>query len=309
MALRLCSALLASTALLVVAGCGGGGAGTSSAVNGEPISLEQLAQSASTSADARSGRFSFDLSMTFPGADEPFAFAGEGAFDEASGRAAFAVDMSSFAQLLGGFVGGLAGPGAKDLPDFGDPEGWKIEIVQDGDVSYVKFPALDDQLPAGKSWIRASEGDAAGQAGFDFDELEQFAETDPREVLDSLRAVTSDVETIGSEDLRGVETTHYRAVIDPTELARIAPTGDEKKSQALVDQLAAQSGLGAIPVDVWIDETGLVRKLALSFAATQPGTSQSSDVSLAFEMWDYGESVDIELPSASQVADASAVRG
>jgi hypothetical protein len=217
--------------------------------------------------------------------------------------------MSSFAQLLGGFVGGLAGPGAKDLPDFGDPEGWKIEIVQDGDVSYVKFPALDDQLPAGKSWIRASEGDAAGQAGFDFDELEQFAETDPREVLDSLRAVTSDVETIGSEDLRGVETTHYRAVIDPTELARIAPTGDEKKSQALVDQLAAQSGLGAIPVDVWIDETGLVRKLALSFAATQPGTSQSSDVSLAFEMWDYGESVDIELPSASQVADASAVRG
>jgi hypothetical protein len=60
---------------------------------------------------------------------------------------------------------------------------------------------------------------------------------------------------------------------------------------------------------VWIDETGLVRKVTMSLAATEPGTSQSSDVSLSFEIWDYGESVVIEVPPASQVADASAVRG
>ncbi len=310
MALRLCGALLTSVGVLLVAGCGGGGDSTAtSALSGVPISFEQLAQSATTSADAKSGRFSFDLSMTFPGADEPFAFTGEGAFDEASGRAAFAVDMSSFAKLLGGFVSGLAGPDAKDLPDFDDPDGWKIEVVQDGKVGYVKFPALADQLPAGTSWIRADDGAGGVKADFDFDELEQFAKTDPRDVLDSLRAVTSKIETVGSEDLRGVETTHYRAVIDPAELAKLAPTGAEKTSQTLVDQLTAQSGLGSIPVDVWIDETGFVRKLAMSFAATQPGTTQSSEVSLAFEIWDYGESVDIDVPPASQVADASAVRG
>lgn len=307
MTFRLCGALLAVVGALVAAGCGGGG--SSSAVNGEPISFEKLAQSASTSADAKSGRFSFDMSMTFPGTDEPFALSGEGAFDEASGRASFAVDMSSFAKLLGGFVAGFAGPNAKDLPDFDDPAGWKIEVVQDGKVGYVRFPALDDQLPDGKSWIRANEGDSSGRTGFDFAELEQFAETDPRDLLDSLRAVTSDVETVGSEQLRGVDTTHYRAVIDPVELAKLAPSTDREKSESLVDQIAAQSGLGPIPVDVWVDETGLVRKLSMSFSATEPGTSQSSEVSLSFELWDYGEPIDIDLPPAAQVADASAVRG
>ena len=307
MSLRLCGASLAAAGALLAVGCGGGD--SSSSVSGEPISFEQLARSASTSAEAKSGRFAFDLSMTFPGSDEPFALSGEGAFDEVSGRSSFAVDMSSFAKLLGGFVAGLAGPNAKDVPDFDDPTGWKIEVVQDGDVGYLRFPALDDQLPEGKSWIRADETDASARSGFDFDEFEQFAESDPRELLDALRAVTSDIEMVGSEQLRGARTTHYRAVIDPVELAKFAPTGDQASSQSLVDQITAQSGFGPVPVDVWIDATGLVRKLSMAFEATEPGTTRSSKVSMAFELWDYGETVEIALPPASQVADASAVHG
>lgn len=304
MGLRLCGALLSAISALVAVGCGGD---SSSGVSREPVSFRELAQSASASADAKSGRFSFDMSMTFPGTDKPFALSGEGAFDEASGRASFAVDMSSFAKLLGGLVAGLAGPSATDLPDFDDASGWKIEVVQDGDVGYVRFPALDDQLPDGKTWIRGDAGDVSA-GGVDFDEFEQFAKTDPRELLDSLRAVTSTVETVGSEQLRGVGTTHYRAVIDPAELGRLAKGADPGASQSLVDEITAQSGLGPIPVDVWIDEAGLVRRLAMSFEATEPGTSESSEVSMAFELWDYGEAVEIALPPASQVADASAVR-
>ena len=157
MSLRLFGACLLALLAFVAAGCGGS---SSSTAGLEPISFEQLAQSASTSADAKSGRFSFDLSLTFPGADEPFAFSGEGAFDEPSGRASFAVDMSSFAKLLGGFVTGLGGANASGLPDFDDPAGWRIDVVQDGTVGYVRFPALDGQLPAGKTWIR---GDADGR--------------------------------------------------------------------------------------------------------------------------------------------------
>ena len=303
--LRLCGAAVLVASALLVAGCGGGDATT--AVSGDPISFEQLAQSASTSAKATSGRFSFDMSMTFPGTDEPLALSGEGAFDAASERASFAVDMSALAKLLGGFVAGLAGPNATELPDFDDPEGWKIEVVQDGDVGYVRLPALDQQLPEGKSWIRGTKGVSTG--GLDFDELEQFTTSDPRQLLDSLRAVTSEIETLGSEQLRGVETMHYHAVIDPAELAKLAPTGGKQTSETLVDQLTEQSGLGEIPVDVWIDASGLVRKLALEFSATEPGTSQTSGVSMAFELWDYGETVEIPVPPAAQVADASALRG
>jgi hypothetical protein len=303
--LRLCgTAAAVVTAVFLVAACGG--ADTSPSVSGEPISLEQLSRSASTSAAATSGRFSFEMAMTLPGANEPFALSGEGAFDAASERASFAVDLSSFAKLLGGLFAGLAGPNAADLPDFDDPSGWQIEVVQDGATGYVRFPALDGQLPEGKTWVRSSKGGKAG--GFDFDEVEQFARSDPRELLDSLRAVTGEVETVGVEELRGVDTTHYHAVIDPAELAALAPR-DQHSSQSLVDQITARSGLGAIPVDVWIDDDGLVRKLSLELSATQAGASQPSEASLSFELWDYGERVEIPLPPASQVVDEFAVRG
>jgi hypothetical protein len=289
--------ILASAA---VVGCGGADTSGPSA-GGVPISFEQLERSATTSADASSGRFSFEMSLAFPGANEPFSLAGEGAFDRESERASFAVDMSSFATLLGGFFSGFGGS-VEGAPDFDDPAGWQIEVVQDGTVGYVRFPALDDRLPEGTSWIRAEQG--AG-SGFEFDELGQFAQSDPRDLLASLRAVTSDVEVVGTESLRGVETTHYRALIDPAELAARAPEGDREQTQSLIDEITSQSGVATIPVDVWIDATGLVRKLAMSVSAEE----QDGDVELAFEIWDYNEPVVIELPPADQVADASAVRG
>lgn len=297
--------LLAVSALLV-AGCGGGG-DAGSAVSGEPISFEELSRSATKSADATSGRFAFEMALTFPGADEPFALSGSGVFDAASERASFAVDMASLAKLIGSFVTGFAGPDAKGLPDFDDPEGWKIEAIQDGEVGYVRLPALDDQLPEGKSWIRGSEGVSAG--GFDFNELEPFTTSDPREVLESLKAVTSEIETVGTEELRGVQTTHYRAVVDPAKLAKAKNVYGQAAPQSLLDRLTAGSGLAEIPVDVWLDADGLVRKLSMAVDATDPGSSQTSGVTMSFELWDYGEKIEIALPPASQVVDASALRG
>jgi hypothetical protein len=298
------SALLASTALL--AGCGGGDSAVR--VDGQPISFEQLSQSATTSSDATSGRFAFDVSMTFPGADEPFALAGEGAFDHTAERASFSVDMSSLASMLGGLFAGLGGvgAGAQGVPDFDDPSGWQIEVVRDGDVGYVRFPALDDQLPDGKSWIRARAGEKAG--GFELDELDQFAQSDPRELLDALKAVTSEVEVVGTESLRGSDVTHYRAVVEPEDLAAKVPAGQREQTESLVDQITAQTGLEAVPVDVWIDSSGLVRKLAMTFSAVDPASSQRTEAAIAFELWDYNQPVSIDLPPASEVVDASAVR-
>jgi len=248
------------------------------------------------------------MTMSFPGAEEPFAFTGEGAFDAKSERASFTVDMSSFASLLGGLFAGMAGSSAgTGSPDFDDPSRWRIEAVQDGTVSYVRFPALQDQLPSGKSWIRTDGRDVAGQ-GFDFTQFEQFTSNDPRRLLDLLQAASGDIETVGMKELRGVETTHYRATIDPLESKGLVSPDKREGLESLVGQLAGQSGLGEIPVDVWLDGSGLVRKLTMAFAATQPGTSDSSEVSMTFELYDYGEDVTIDLPPASEVVDASAVR-
>jgi hypothetical protein len=299
--LRLCGASLLAACAVVAGGCGGG-ASSGVDVTGEPISLEQLAASASTSAEATSGRFSFDLSFTFAGADEPLALSGEGAFDTASKRASFSMDMSALAKLLGGFVAGFPGADKSDLPDFDDPAAWKVEIVQDGDVGYVRLPAIDGQLPEGKTWVRGSAGDVKA-GSFDLKELDSFTQNDPRDVLEALRGLSGDIETVGSEELRGVGTTHYRALLDPAQLVREA-NASNADAASILDRLS-QTGVAEVPLDIWIDGKGLVRKLALDIGV--PEATKGGSVSLAFELWDYGERVGIDVPPAAQVADASAL--
>jgi hypothetical protein len=77
----------------------------------------------------------------------------------------------------------------------------------------------------------------------------------------------------------------------------------------VVDRLTTQSGLGDIPLDVWIDANGLVRKVSMAFSAKDPARAKSGDASMSFELWDYGEPVEIAVPPASEVAPASALRG
>lgn len=297
MLLRLLSGALVVACSLVVAGCGGESV---QAVPAEPIALEELSRSASASAQATSGRFAFDMEVGFPGADDSFSFSGEGAFDQPSERASFAVDMSGFAQLLGGFFAALGGEGAGNAPDFDDPSAWQIEVVQDGQVGFVRLPALSAQLPAGKSWIR-SDGESVNVDGFQFGELESFASNDPRQLLEMLEAAGGEVETVGVEELRGVETTHYRASIDPAEVAKTTTPGD---LGPLAEPL--QAGIGEVPVDVWLDVEGLVRKVSLEISAEEQG--QVGSASVSFELWDYGEQVEIDLPPASEVVDAAALR-
>jgi hypothetical protein len=244
------------------------------------------------------------VETTVPGADEAFSFSGEGAFDRPAERASFSVDMSGFARFLGGLFASLVPAGTDDLPDFDDPDAWQIEIVQDGDAEYVRLPALDERLPQGKEWVRGTEGSSGGN-GFDFGELEDAARTDPREVLDVLRSITGEVETVGTEELRGVETTHYRAVVDPADLASARDREGRPAPPGIAGLLNADSGLDAIPVDVWIDAGGLIRKLSMALSATQPATTTKSEASMSFELWDYGEQVEIVLPPASEVVDAS----
>lgn len=294
---------LAGLVAVLAAGCGGGDGG--SAVSGEPISLRELAKAARSSADATSGRFAFSMDLSFPGAKQPFAFTGEGAFDAMSERASFTLDMSSFASLLGGLFAGAAPAGA---PDFGDPDGWQIEAILDGHVMYLRFPAMAEQLPGGKSWVREDLQASVQASGIDFGDFQQFTNNDPRAILDFLRAVSGDIETVGAESVRGVDTTHYRTTIDPLDYEKLAPPDKREELGSLVHEMVAQSGIGKIPVDIWVDEFGFVRKLTMAFSATQPSTTQSAEASMTFELYDYGAEVAIELPPAAQVVDASALR-
>ncbi len=303
------NALAVTVAVVVLgvlsAGCGGGNG--SSVAAGQPITFEKLASVASTSANAPTGRFGFKLEMAFPGAEGRLGFTGEGAFDSAAQRASMSIDMSSFAELFGGLVAGMgSGSGA---PDLGNADAWKIDAVQDGLVLYMRFPAVAERLPGGKPWVRIDLSRASQAGGFDLAQLQQFTSNDPRKVLDYLRAVSGEIQTVGTEDVRGVATTRYSAAIDLRRYENLVPPEQRAELRSLLGQLVEQSGISTFPVDVWVDEYGLVRKLAMAFSATQPGTTQSANASMTFELYDYGQEVEIELPPSDQVVDVTALGG
>jgi hypothetical protein len=279
--------------LAVAAGCGGG---SGTAVDGEPISLARLSQAATASAEASSGRFAFSFEASMPDSDEAFAFAGEGAFDAAAKRARFSFDFSSLAKLLGKeFFGGIPVSG---WPDFDEPGAWQLEAVQDGDVSYVRFPPLASQLSAGKTWVRADAASKVKAQGLDLTPFKQFDGEDRSKVLDYLRAAAGEIETVGTEELRGMSTTHYRATVDLSSYAKLAPSSEP--GSFLRDALPTD-GAG-LPVDFWLDGQGLIRKLEMSLEA------EGKAASMVFELWDYGEAVAIDLPPADEVVDESALR-
>ena len=307
--LRLCGASLLAACALVAAGCGG----RHGVERGRGDGRARSASSSSHSRRRRARRRRPAASPSTcrcrsPGADEPFALSGEGAFDTTNERASFAVDMSSLAKLLGGFVAGFGGAGAKDLPDFDDPAGWKIEVVQDGDVGYVKLPAIDDQLPEGKTWVRGTAGDVKA-GGFDFKELDSFTQNDPRDVLEALRGLSGDIETVGSEDLHGVDDDALSGRARP---GRARQACDSRRSgRNVVARSAHRAGRHRRGSARRLDRRERASCGSCRSTSRRPTSRavESGGVSLAFELWDYGEPVDIAVPPASQVADASSLRG
>ena len=289
-------ASLVAVLAVVVGGCGGTAAGVP-----ELSSLTSVAQS---SAAAESARFSVEASITIPGTSKPLAFSAEGGFDTPAKRSQLTVDLSSFAALLQTMGSSLGGTVTGDL---GEASDWKLELIQDGDTAYVRFPPLAAQLPDGKTWIK---GDANDLSNTDAGQLKQFgslAGTDPRDVFGLLEAVSGSIESVGTEEIRGVETSHYRAAIDTSKVEQLVP---EAKRQSLggLDQAAKQAGLSDLPLEIWIDADRRVRKLSIDLDAKQPGTDTPVEAALVVELYDYGAPVEPKLPPPDQVADAATLK-
>jgi hypothetical protein len=289
-------AALAAVLAVIAAGCGG-----SSVAIPELTSFSSVAQK---SASADSARFSMNLSMTLPGTSQPLAFTAEGGFDTPAQRSELTVDLSSFAELFKSLGSSLGGTTSGDL---GSPADWKLDAIQDGKTAYIHFPLLAKQLPPGKTWIR---GDAKELSSADAGQMSQFgslAGTDPRDVFGMLKAVSGSIEAIGSEKIRGVETSHYRATIDLAKVEQLVPAA-QRQGLGSLGQSAQQAGVSEIPLDIWIDADQLVRKLSVDLDAKQPGTGQSVKASLVVELYDYGTALALELPPADQVVDASTLK-
>jgi hypothetical protein len=214
--------------------------------------------------------------------------------------------IALMAEIAGGAANGsmsgegaFAGPRGRmsmDLSGLGNGEvTGRLELAFDRLLIYMKFPPeVARELPGGKTWVKFDLARLGKQEGIDFEELMQLGGSDPSRSLDLLRAASHDFAAVGDEAVRGVQTTHYRGTIDLEKLAQQGPAKARESYRRIIEE----TGQKQIPVDVWIDEDGLTRRL--HYEQKMPGGGSTD---FTQEFYDFGADVNVEAPPASQTID------
>jgi hypothetical protein len=254
----------------MIAGCG---AATSQDAT---VSPDVLASSAEKVKDVGSSRMSWN--MKIEAVDGSGEMTGEGIFDYRRNVGRITFDLSAL-----------------------EPDFEKMEMILDGSVVYTS--GFGEELAPGKSWMKIDTAKVPSSS-----ELGGLGQIDsPAQELKYLRAVSKEVEEVGEEEVRGVPTTRYRAVIDVRKLGEVAasdaPPRFRKQTRREAMALFEEAGVDEAPMDVWIDGDGLLRKMTMELAFKAEGEKARTELTL--ELFDFGVPVQVSLPPAAETVDIS----
>jgi hypothetical protein len=162
-----------------------------------------------------------------------------------------------------------------------------MQEVLDGTTIYVTSPVLASTLPAGKTWLKADIAHLGKATGINYSSLMWQS---PAQMLKQLEGAGS-VNSLGTETIDGVETTHYQLTIDFSKLPQGA------KIEAF-----AHPKYG--PIDVWVgNDNGYVSRESLSASFSVQGQSASMTMNVDFSK--FNELVAVTIPPASQTVDVT----
>ena len=188
-----------------------------------------------------------------------------------------------------------------------EPTGQSIEERLIATNAYVKLPpqlaAVQPQL-RGKSWLHEQLPANTTSLGFGSSGSDA---SDPTSVLRLVSMVSNSVTKVGTETVRGTQTTHYRAIVDFGKAA--AKRG---LPAAQIQALETALGTTTFPVDLWIDGHGVARRMQFHFplpkATTASAAGKSGQITETLDLYDFGIPVSVQPPPASQVANLGALR-
>ena len=270
---RAVSALLVVLAAIpALAGCGS-----------DDLSAEGVAKAAQATASKGGAKVSLRQTFTAPGSGA-ISMSGAGVVDTQTRKGHLTLTTS----------GGSGLPAsARDATQ---------QLIIDGLRIYVRSPLLASLLPSGVKWLKIDAAKVGRAAGIDLAVLAQSAQ-DPSQSMQVLEAVSGDVKKVGDEQVRGVDTTHYRATVDLRKYPSVVPEASRAAAEVSVEKTIQLTGTRRIPVDVWIDGDDLVRRFEQKLAA------QGMPITQRIELYDFGTKVDVEPPPAREVKDLSDIAG
>lgn len=178
------------------------------------------------------------------------------------------------------------------------------ELIDDGQL-YMTSKIFKGQLPGKRSWLRIDLDEMKDQKGFDQAALGTNGPSqDPSQVLDYLHGA-GPAERVGTETIRGTETTHYRAEVD---LRRALKASKGKAAQRSIQSLLDVVGTkAAVPIDVWLDRDHRVLRERVKYTATLKGVANAMDFTTDFS--DFGTSVSVHTPPTSDTVDGLKLLG
>lgn len=169
------------------------------------------------------------------------------------------------------------------------------EVLDDGDL-YLRSPELGAAFGGSERWLlmrsealgNLLQGDASG-AGMS---------ASPTQQLDALKDASYQVAEVGPEQVTGVATTHYRALIDVDKLTQQLKDEVDGAFGDLIERSMDQ--VSGATVDAWIDANGLLRREA---STSSMGALGSFTMTMDFSR--YGSRPDIQVPQGPDVFDAT----
>jgi hypothetical protein len=182
-----------------------------------------------------------------------------------------------------------------------DVGGHKLSELIKNPYIYVGLPAgASSSVTGGKAWIKANLTGYTQALG----EPSPFENEDgrPAQTLTMLDA-SGNATTVGSEDVRGVATTHYHALVDLARYADDAPPAQRASLQRYAQSFEQITGSSSLPVDVWVDAQGRVRRFSMAIqACTSHGTLHET---VSMDLYDFGPQPAVQVPGESEVTDLS----
>jgi hypothetical protein len=157
-----------------------------------------------------------------------------------------------------------------------------MEMILLGQAMYMRSP----DLGTGDKWLKIDLSDPSSLFGM------IGKATDP-EVMFKAMETPKKLELVGTEEVDGVETNHYRITLDPTRYLEAM-----EFPAAMAEMLPKE-----LVTEMWVDADNLPRKFAQTTEVPAMGGGQPTTSTTEGTYSDFGTEVEIEEPPASEVTE------
>lgn len=239
----------------------------------------------------RSARIAVTATSSLPNGAE-FRVLTDGTFDVRAHVGAAGVDGGNLVRMLGDQGAIALGFVPSDL------------VFTQRDV-FLHYEDLPETVPGQLPWADASFKQLTGRPQWpDQGAVSALALTTPAHVAAFLTSARKTLVEIGNEPVRGASSTHYQGVADLSKTAAAAPALMRGALRGQMRALAASLGTAELPIDVWLDAKGRLRRVQIDLGATAEAAQAASDVeaSTSEATAPKGETTQAEQPAADEPA-------